>query len=296
LEKLKNNALETECVPHYFSEKIKMNLIHGQGELHMENRRLSLLYNLQTLYNSSDLDSIEFQLSRYLIDNYLSIDKLNIFDVAEENNVSRASVRRYCQKLGYENFKELKKHFNEFDEGLRVYEKFYSRDSFINSLKVQIFEMFNELEERLSNKELSQIVQSLWQADEVIIIASSTIANSVRFFQQTMALLGKRVLIVVDEVEFNSMKHLLSERSLILFFSVSGVLAKVMKEVIFDSAINTYLFTNSRSPLFNQYYNKVYHLTSMDNKNPSEIIYYTYGISFVLDSILNEYSQLKRGK
>jgi len=262
----------------------------------MENRRLSLLYNLQTLYNSSDLDSIEFQLSRYLIDNYLSIDKLNIFDVAEENNVSRASVRRYCQKLGYENFKELKKHFNEFDEGLRVYEKFYSRDSFINSLKVQIFEMFNELEERLSNKELSQIVQSLWQADEVIIIASSTIANSVRFFQQTMALLGKRVLIVVDEVEFNSMKHLLSERSLILFFSVSGVLAKVMKEVIFDSAINTYLFTNSRSPLFNQYYNKVYHLTSMDNKNPSEIIYYTYGISFVLDSILNEYSQLKRGK
>ncbi|MGT2924590.1 hypothetical protein ACVR0O_05220 [Streptococcus caviae] len=36
----------------------------------MENRRLSLLYNLQNLYHSSDIESVAYQLSCYLIDNY----------------------------------------------------------------------------------------------------------------------------------------------------------------------------------------------------------------------------------
>ena len=74
----------------------------------MENRRLSLLYNIQSLYNSSDVGTVEYQLSGYLIDNYDKIHELNIYEVAEDNNVSRATVRRFCQNLGYSNFKELK--------------------------------------------------------------------------------------------------------------------------------------------------------------------------------------------
>ncbi|MGT2637504.1 hypothetical protein ACVRWL_06920 [Streptococcus ratti] len=69
----------------------------------MENRRLSLLYNLQNLYNSSDLGSVDYQLSRYLIDNYQEIDSLNTFDVAEESSVSRIIVRRFYQHLVYNN-------------------------------------------------------------------------------------------------------------------------------------------------------------------------------------------------
>lgn len=257
----------------------------------MENRRLSLLYNLQNIYNTSHIGTVEYQLSEFLIDNYSKIDKLNIFDVADENNVSRATVRRYCQSIGYENFKELKKHFNEFDEGLGEYQKFYSRENFLSSLKNQIFEMFNELENRLSNKELTQIVGEIEASDEVIIVASSTIANNVRFFQQTMALLKKRVSIVVNEEQLLSKLYKASDKSVILCFSVSGLLAKVMMEFMYKSKVKTLLFTNSRSPLFNQYFSKVYHLTSMENNHPSEIIYYTYGIAFVLDSIINEYSK-----
>lgn len=260
----------------------------------MENRRLSLLYNLQNLYNASEIGSVDHQLSTFLIENYLGIEELNIFDVAEENNVSRATVRRYCQNLGYENFKELKQHFNEFDEGLEVYKEFYSQPSFIAVLKRQVFEMFDELEDRLSNKELEQIVTALISADEVIIIASSTIANSVRFFQQAMALFGKRVSIVVNNSEFERRKNLLTDNSLILFFSISGVLAKTMLSETSCSNAKVYLFTNLRSPLFNQFFEKVYHLTSAENPKPNEIIYYTYGIAFVLDSILNEYSQNTR--
>ncbi|KXT73257.1 Transcriptional regulator, RpiR family [Streptococcus gallolyticus] len=259
----------------------------------MENRRLSLLYNLQNLYNSSEVGSIEYQLSGYFIDNYLEIEKLNIFDVAEENHVSRATVRRYCNKLGYDNFKKLKQHFNEFDEGLDIYNEFYSRSGFVSVLKQQIFEMFDELEERLSNIELKQIVSAIVLADEVIIIASSTIANSVRFFQQAMALFGKRVSIVVNITEFENRRNSLTADSLVLFFSISGVLAKTMLSVTSDSDAKVFLFTNLRSPLFNQFFDKVYHLTSSENQKPNEIIYYTYGIAFVLDTIINEYSQIK---
>lgn len=36
----------------------------------MENRCLNLLYNLQNLYHSSDVESVAYRLPRYLIDNY----------------------------------------------------------------------------------------------------------------------------------------------------------------------------------------------------------------------------------
>ncbi|MGT2948865.1 MurR/RpiR family transcriptional regulator [Streptococcus devriesei] len=258
----------------------------------MENRRLSLLYNLQNLYNSSDVGSVDYQLSRYLIDNYQQIGNLNIFDVAEENHVSRATVRRFCQHLGYDNFKELKKHFSEFDEGFESYKTFYCKDDFLFKLREQLKLMFTELEDRLSNRELTQIVNNIHHSDEVIIVASSTIANSIRVFQQTMAIFGKRISIVASQNKLSQFSGELDSNCLILVFSISGALAETLQDDLFSSGATTFLFTNSRNPLFNVTFDRVYHLTSMDNQNNKDIIYYTYGITYVLDSIICEYSQL----
>lgn len=257
----------------------------------MENRRLSLLYNLQNLYNSSKLGSIEHQISGYLIENYRSIDKLNIFEVADENHVSRATIRRFCENLGYSNFKDLKQHFLEFDEGINIYKSFYWKEDFLHSLTTKLHIMFYELEDRLANRELNQIIDSIISADEVVVVASSTVSNSVRVFQQTMAILGKKVSIVVSAKELEGIKYRINQASLVLIFSISGALAESIIDNFKGVNSKTYLFTNSRSPLFNKYFSRVYHLTSMENKNNNDVIYYTYGITFVLDSIINEYSK-----
>lgn len=281
----------TRIVPFKLNINAIIKLIQGQGEI-MENRRLSLLYTLQNLYNSAHPGSIEYLLSSYLIDNYHEIDKLNIYDLAEENNVSRATVRRFCKNLGYENFKELKSHFNEFDEGLNIYKEFYNSEHFLEILQTQIKKMFSELEDRLNSRELLNIVRKIKDSDEVIIIASSTIANSVRVFQQTMALLGKRVTIIVSKQQIIELEKNISSDSLILIFSISGVLAETFQDCLKNYHSDSYLFTNNRNPLFNQNFTRVYHLTSMENKNKNEIIYYTYGITYILDSIINRYCQL----
>lgn len=281
----------TRIVPFKLNINAIIKLIQGQGEI-MENRRLSLLYTLQNLYNSAHPGSIEYLLSSYLIDNYHEIDKLNIYDLAEENNVSRATVRRFCKNLGYENFKELKSHFNEFDEGLNIYKEFYNSEHFLEILQTQIKKMFSELEDRLNSRELLNIVRKIKDSDEVIIIASSTIANSVRVFQQTMALLGKRITIIVSKQQIIELEKNISSDSLILIFSISGVLAETFQDCLKNYHSDSYLFTNNRNPLFNQNFTRVYHLTSMENKNKNEIIYYTYGITYILDSIINRYCQL----
>lgn len=258
----------------------------------MENRRLSLLYKLQNLYNTSPVGSVDYQLSSYFIDRYQFLKELNIFDVAEENNVSRASVRRFCSQLGYENFKELKLHYIEFDDGVGVYKDFYRRSDFVSHLRQKIKDMFSELEIRLSNRELDQIVTCIYRSDEVVVVASSTIANSVRFFQQTMAIMGKRISLVVSEEDFFNIEQKLTENSVIVFFSISGLLVETFEDLLMDIPSKKFLFTNNRNPKFNQIFECVYYLTSVDKANNRDIIYYTYGISFVLDSIIHEYSNL----
>lgn len=258
----------------------------------MENRRLSLLYNLQTLYNAAKLGSVEHLLSKYLLDNYQKIGQLNIFVVSEENNVSRATVRRFCQLLGYANFKELKNHFSEFDEGIAQYHDFYQQVDFLSKLKLEINTMFDELQECLTNREITQVVNRINMADEVIIIASSNLANNMRYFQQTMIVFGKRIRLVVSHDEFKALCTSLTNNSLILFFSITGLLAKTFVDEIKDCIAETYLFTNSRQAIFNQCFRRVYHLSSLNNLSSNHVIYYTYGITYVLDLILHKYRNM----
>ena len=283
--------LGANIVPHKKKPFTIIKVSKAEESKIMDNRRLSLLYNLQNLYNQSKVGSIEYILSSYLIDHYQEINQLNIFEVAEQNNVSRASVRRFCLNLGYKNFKELKEHFSEFDEGLNNYQTFYNQNDFASKLRKQIKIMFEEIEERLATKELNRIVETIYEADEVLIIASSTIANNIRVFQQVMAILGKRITITANEEDFEDKSRNLTNDSIILFFSISGVLAETFLQPLEDCIAKKYLFTNSRNPIFNSSFDQIYHLSNVENQRDDDIVYYTYGINFVLDSICYHYSK-----
>lgn len=263
----------------------------------METNRLSLLYNIEKIYNENNIGSTDYQLARYLLDNYTNIPLLNIYDVAEVNHVSRATVRRFCSHLGYRNFKELKAHFKDFRDGIDKYTTFYSGADFRKELQRQINEMIDELAERMNTSEKKNIVNKIIQADEVVLIASSTLASGIRVFQQNLAIFGKRVSLIVSKEEIRQLKECLTQNSLLIVFSISGLLAETLADEIENLNLYKVIFTIKRDPKFNREYNKIYHLCAQESEKVNEILLYTYGITFVLDLLFKEYldSYQKRG-
>ncbi|EOH91354.1 MurR/RpiR family transcriptional regulator [Enterococcus pallens] len=263
----------------------------------MKTNRLSLLYNIEKIYNENKIGSTDYQLARYLLENYADIPRLNIYDVAEQNHMSRATVRRFCNHLGYANFKEMKSQFKEFEDGQEKYVSFYSGEDFRIVLQRQINEMIDELAERMNTSEKKNIVNRLIKADEVIILASSTVASSIRIFQQNLAIFGKRISLIVSEDELKQLKQYTSKNSLLIVLSISGLLAESLSDEIDKLEMQKVIFTIKRNPEFNRQYNKIYHLCGQDSHQVNEVLFYTYGITFVLDLLFKEYLDInqKRG-
>ena len=104
----------------------------------MDNNRLNLIYKLNRIVNENEIGSVEYELAKYFLENFKYVKQWNIYQIAEENHVSRASVRRFGKLLGYENFSDMKTHAQEFDDGVLEFEQFYGYDHFLDKLVMNI--------------------------------------------------------------------------------------------------------------------------------------------------------------
>src|SRR5699024_4050638 len=75
----------------------------------MDNILYNLLYSLNAKLDKNNIGSINFILSKYFIQNLYLIPESNIYQIAEDCNVSRASIRRFSKSLGFENFAHMKR-------------------------------------------------------------------------------------------------------------------------------------------------------------------------------------------
>ena len=57
----------------------------------MDNNRLNLIYKLNRIVNENEIGSVEYELAKYFLENFKYVKQWNIYQIAEENHVSRAS-------------------------------------------------------------------------------------------------------------------------------------------------------------------------------------------------------------
>lgn len=74
----------------------------------MKINRLSLLNSLFNVLNENNQGDPYLILAEYFLEHYHELSRLNIYDVAADCFVSRSSIRRFCQAIGYENSSRLK--------------------------------------------------------------------------------------------------------------------------------------------------------------------------------------------
>lgn len=254
----------------------------------MDSNRLNLIYKLNHIVNKSDFGTVDYELAKFFLEHFKTIQNLNIFDIAEKNHVSRATVRRFSKQLGYSNFSDMKNHAKDFDDGVNLYEEFYGHRNFIPTLVTNIENLMKELSVRFNTQEIKRLVEMMNDTKEIIIITSSNIAGLVKTFQQQMIVFGKRVTLLTSKKDLNFYKRV-EDKPLIIVFSITGLfVSSVMYELNTIDAQKV-LFTIDRNPIYNQYFDKIYHLCSQGFSEVNELLYYTYGINFVLDLLFNEF-------
>ncbi len=254
----------------------------------MKIEHLSLLTSLFAILNENEKEDSFFILAKYFLENYSQIGEMNIYDVADKCYVSRASVRRFCQYIGYENFKNLKGEVKDFDEQFEDYIRPYDVPDFRTQLKSQIDGVFDEVNENFTESHVGEIIDIIRNSRQVVFLASDTMNARVKNFQKFILLYGKNVRLVSDSFMDEELLNSLTDKDIIIIVSASGIFANAAKNVVDSCDAKNILITASKNQILNEYYEKIYNMTSTEY-NDADALFMKYGTDYIIDLIFSAY-------
>lgn len=65
----------------------------------MDNNRLNFIYKLNHIVNENEVGTVEFELAKFFLENFKSVTRWNIYQIAEEQHVSRLHST-ICETIG----------------------------------------------------------------------------------------------------------------------------------------------------------------------------------------------------
>lgn len=244
-----------------------------------------IFYYLVKLSND-DLNSIDSILSKYFIKNFSHADKFNIYDISEECNVSRASVRRFCQKIGFKNFADMKNFIKKYD--LSKVNKGYEDSKYRENLTKQIMAITSELDSRMDTDEVSKICNAISEADKFYLLVPSIENYISRNLKIGLAQCGK-IIYSIENLQ-NEMNEI-TKKDVVLVISVAGNYASYISDVIYNINAQTILLTANRIDDFESVFSKVYYLSHLDQTFNAEV-YRQYAIPYFINIIINHYKKV----
>lgn len=255
----------------------------------------STLFNI---LNSYEFGTSEYSIAEYLLKNFTHLQSLTVNKISFDCNVSRISVYRFFNNLGYRNFSDFKTNYiNEGygNKGKKLKYSYYS--AYIDRLTIEIQAMLEELKHRMNTSEVDVIAEAIYRSEKVYFVTNSKNLGTISHFQSALVLLNKLVYAVSNFSVNEKVLNQISSKDLLMVVSIGGGLARQINPLLANNQSEKILITLNRSSELKALYKATYYLSKKDIHDiENEIIYNTYGLTFMLDIILNSYAMLLQNK
>ncbi|CAM4257702.1 MurR/RpiR family transcriptional regulator [Erysipelothrix inopinata] len=250
--------------------------------------RFGLLYSLFSILNQKNQSDADYIIAKYLLENYENMGDLNIYDVADSCYVSRYTVRRFCQAIGFENFSDLKKQFTKYDDAYEKYLMIYQHDDF-NSYFMQEVNDTAKAINAIDDSLIEDIASKINDSSEVVFLTSSIGATAVAQFQQGMIFANKVIQVVGDHFENHHLLNSLDEDDLLIVLSGSAGIAKSIVPQLKQYKVKTVLMTMNEDVDDLSEYDHIYSLRNVSTDDALSVVHIKYGFMFFLDRLLSYY-------
>lgn len=216
----------------------------------MSNIRIQLL----NIINRETQDSTNFIIAKYILENLERMKVISTKDLAQECNVSKSSISRFCRKIGYEDFMELQIAVVTYNSFLN--ERFPNLEGSTTKEYVQNYlgstkAIIEHLERHLDVQVLEGLVQDIHMYKRVVLMGHVQSSFPAFSLQHYLTILHKFVYSTQDLNEQKEMLAGLDERNLIIIFSAGGrFLERVldrMSVMMRKHAPRIYLITASKT-------------------------------------------------
>jgi len=192
----------------------------------------SLFIILQQIINQTTTTSdIETVIAEYILRN-LNSDHLTISQIAEDCHISRASVTRFAQNIGYSGFGDLKDDFDQIkyereELKLDVKAKQKENDPANETTALQnefqeVVRDFGTFSKAIDFKTIDELCKLIYEANDIYIIATLIPENLSKILQTTLLHSGKMVYLYPTNNQQYEVADKIKPDDLALFVSLEG--------------------------------------------------------------------------
>lgn len=170
----------------------------------MNLKEISLMQKLINCTVSGTLDYTSSIIAQYLLLNYANLGELSSNQVSSACFVSLSSVRRFCVKLGYENFSDLVKAKLSNPEDQQVIAKYnldcgyYKPADLRNNINDATYTVFRSIKQ----SRLQQTASGILKAKALILFCTRPYNMWLREFQNQVIAWGFPVYIIEDAAHY----------------------------------------------------------------------------------------------
>ncbi len=249
--------------------------------------KLGLLNSLITVINEGKENSSDVIIAKYLLENYEHLHELNIYDIAENCYVDRATIRRNAKKLGFANFKDLKNEVTDFSD-FPFYKTGIGDDLSEGSVMNQITNMVTECDQFFEKEKIDRIVDDMRNSSQIVFLTFDVYSRQSSEFQKAMILNGKMVRIISSKFEDNDILKNLKSNDMLIVISMSGYFVTQIAPLIHDNAAKKILLTTVVDEENSCYFEEIWQL-SKKPRIDKRSVYTMFATQYCLEKLFGAY-------
>lgn len=162
-------------------------------------------------------------------DNPEAVEKYTILQLAEHFNISKSSIMRFCQKLGYSGYSEFR-----FDYIRDIHSSAFNSasDQTILSQSTSLYTTAISQLSQLDEKQILKLCSEIKKRDCIYCIGSGKSYLPCELMNYNLIRLGKKVLTFDTGILYNDLPKILKNNDLVIIFSKSGDRKALQKEIM----------------------------------------------------------------
>lgn len=252
-------------------------------------RNLGLLNVLANILNGDESTS-EFAITEYLISRIDDICQVSVNEIVDNAHVSRSSIRRYCNLLGYDNFSEFKDSFSviSFPSNIHL-RSFNGVDFYRENLNTGIERMFLEINNAVDNKIIEDLTEKMHYYENVLIFSANNTSSNLLKFQQELLYVKKIVKLIDFNLYHEQVEELVCDETLLIVVSVSGLYAEAISKELDKLKAEKILITANKNDQISKFFDQVVYLSERDVRNDNLGLLGKYGVTYFFDLVSENY-------
>ncbi len=209
---------------------------------------------------------LNFQITKTLIERIQEFPDIYIEEIAYAAKTTPASITKFCKKIGYQSFKEMRTDLDVYSNELMMdqFEGNKNKEDFLENVLNKEYQINQLIFETLDADQTRRIAKSIKEKSKIAIFGNNYSFTGVNFFRELLSQEGYLVMELNRSAERQLIESVLQECDAVFIISLTGDWVLENKELFINQSMPNYLLTQRKAEDFGNLFDEIITFDTFD--------------------------------